>query len=101
MSVKRSVDEFCVVALEYRSKVTVPVGIKPVTVAWSAIEAPTTADAGCWVVPMTSATVASGQGREESGTGEHSNHRTAGPQPAAPTSDSLHFSPRLLGAALL
>ncbi len=39
------------VELLYRLKVTVPVGLSPPdTVALSAIELPTGADAGCWVV---------------------------------------------------
>ena len=33
-------------------KVTVPVGLSPVTVAWSAIEEPTDVVAGCWLVVM-------------------------------------------------
>ena len=37
--------------LLYRSNVTVPVGLlPPETVALSAIEVPTVADAGCWLV---------------------------------------------------
>ena len=31
---------------------TVPVGLKPVTVAWSAIAVPTVAEAGSWLVLM-------------------------------------------------
>jgi hypothetical protein len=39
------------VELLYRTNVTVPVGLSPPdTVALSAIELPTVADAGCWVV---------------------------------------------------
>src|SRR5271163_486679 len=63
MLAKRSVDAFCIVALEYRSKATVPVGAPrgsvPVTVATSVIVEPTIADAGTWVVVITGITVAS------------------------------------------
>jgi hypothetical protein len=53
MSVSVSVYNGVPVAVEllYRSKVTVPVGLyPPLTVAWSAIDVPTVAVAGCWVV---------------------------------------------------
>jgi hypothetical protein len=43
------------VGLLNSSKVTAPVGLFPVTVALSAIEEPTKADPGCWVVLMASA----------------------------------------------
>jgi hypothetical protein len=48
-----SVVAFWTVALLYRSKVTVSVEDgcwRPVTVALSAIDEPTVADAGCWLV---------------------------------------------------
>ena len=49
MSVKRGVP--VQLGLVYRSNVTVPVGLfPPETVALSAIEVPTVADAGCWLV---------------------------------------------------
>ena len=54
-SVSVSVNNAGPVAVEllYRLNVTVPVGLSPPdTVALSAIEDPTVADAGCWLVPI-------------------------------------------------